>query len=377
MIGLLIVVIILLVCSCNNEMLPVQDEVPVAFSAKDNGTTTRATITTDLRKIGVFGYSHTGNFNDELALRFPDFFLNQPVADLQDNDIWTYSGVRKYWPQDGRYLSFFAYAPYIDVEDIFTLYPASVVNAGTPTIDYTVPSGIIDQIDLVYGNRMNMTYADSDDGEVELTLDHALTRVDFVVKLDEKEMVRPFKVEFNELTVRNVVGNGTLNIGKAMDDPNLWTTMRPNDVTGWVSYTMTPGGHGGLANLVFDTRLTEPDVKAGEIDAWNWNRLFIPGQYLMLIPQDLEGKVDGLTPAEVQLKYTVTNIFTGEVSEREEIIPLWLASLPKWKPGMGVTYQITISILEGIEIEFEIEAYIDLTPWVDKNSNDPVYGTVG
>lgn len=365
-------------CSGGGESLPAQDEKAVTFSAKGGEAETRAAITTELRKIGVFGYSHTGDFDDDPAMRIPDFFLNQAVADLPGNGTWTYSGVRKYWPQDGRNVSFFAYAPFIDVQDSFTLYPAAIANTGAPRITYTVPAGILDQIDLIYGNSVNLTYDLTNNGQVELEMEHALTRVDFVVKLDGAEKNRPFVVRFNELTVRNVAGTGTFDLSKYIWTPDkLWTPVRPLEDSGWASYTMTPGGHGGLADLVFDARVVDPDTEAGQTDAWNWNRLFKQGQYLMLIPQSLEDTEDELTPAEISLKYTFTNVYSGEVSDVEEVIPLARAMLPAWLPGAGVTYQLTVSLMEGTAIEFEIGQFIVPTPWEDLNSGNPVTGGVG
>ncbi len=268
-----------------------------------------------------------------------------------------------------------AYAPFVDVEDTFTLYPENIADLGAPKIDYTVPAGITDQIDLIYGNRPDMTYADSNGGQVELTMNHALTRVDFEVKLDDEEKGRPFLVEFTELAVRNVVGAGTLDMSKSLADADLWTTTRPADDTGWVGYTMTPGGHGGLVELTFDAR--NPAPAAEDVDPWDWNRLFKDGQYLMLIPQTLMATGDGLTPAEVVLKYTITNVYSGTVEQVQQVLPLGVVSRPTWEPGMGITYRITISILDGVQIEFSIEGFISGTPWVNRNGNDPITGIVG
>jgi hypothetical protein len=335
----------------------------------------RATVTTSLRKIGVFGYSHTGAFDDALASCLPDYFLNQDVTDLPGDGTWTYDGVRKYWPQDGRLLSFFAYAPFEDVEDAFTLYPETITDLGAPKINYTVPAGIIDQIDLMYANSKDMTYADSNNGQVEFTMNHALTKVDFEVKLDTEEQGRPFSVEFTELTVRNVVGEGTLDLSKALTDADLWTTTRPADDTGWASYTMTPGGHGGLVSLTFDAQNVTPE--GADVDAWDWNPLFIDGQYLMLIPQTLMVQSDGLTPAEIELKYTVSNLYSGTVEDMSVVLPLGGSNIQAWEPGMGITYQITVSILDGVQIEFSIEGFIDGTPWVNQSGDSPITGTVG
>jgi hypothetical protein len=362
-------------CLTDREITPDNTATGKVIGFSTQTAATRATVTTSLRKIGVFGYSHAGPFDDDLTSRLPDFFLNQDVADLPGDGTWTYDGVRKYWPLDGTLLSFFAYAPFEDVEDAFTLYPQTIAQVGAPKINYTVPVGIIDQIDLMYGNRKDMTYADSNNGQVGLTMDHPLTRVDFEVKLDTKEQGRPFIVEFTSLTVRNVTGTGTLDLSKPLTDADLWTTTRPATDAGWASYTMTPGGHGGLADVTFDAQNVSP--AAGEVDAWDWNSLFRTGQYLMLIPQTLMAQGDGLTPAEVELDYTVTNKYSGTIDNMSVVLPLGGATIPSWEPGMGITYQITVSILDGVQIEFSIEGFINGTPWVNQNGSNPVTGTVG
>jgi hypothetical protein len=363
-------------CSADRDAVPdTRDNGHAVTFGEPQAAATRATITASLRKIGVFGYSHAGAFAADPSARFADYFLNRSVADLPGNGTWTYDGPRKYWPEGGTRLSFFAYAPFVDVEDTFALYPKRSTDPGAPRIVYTVPAAMFDQIDLLWGNRLDMTYADSNNGQVGLTMDHALTRIDFEVKLDEGERGRPFTVKVTGLEVRNVVGAGTLDLSKAPTDPGLWTTARPASDAGWAKYTMTPEGHGELADLTFDARNAAP--APGATDPWVWNNLFKPNQYLMLIPQALTAQGDGLTPAEVVLKYTGTNERGGAVENKEVTLPLGGTLIPVWKPGMGVTYQITVSVLNGVQIGFDIEGFVSGTPWVDQNGGDPVTGMVG
>lgn len=343
----------------------------IGFRAAGAGAASRATVTTSVRKIGVFGYSHTGSFTDALNSRFPDYFLNQPVLDKAGNGIWSYDGVTKYWPREGINVSFFAYAPYIDVENTFTLHPSVMADKGTPTIAYTVPANIYDQVDLLWSNALDQTYA-TNNGTVAFTMEHALTRVDFQIKLDDEEKERPFVVTIKSLKVENVTGSGTLDLSKSPSDASLWTTTRPANDSGWDSYVLTPASGGGLRELVFDARTTVTQ----QYDPYTYTPMFASGEYLMLIPQCIDSQPDDLSPAQVTIAYSYANVYSGETFEDEKTIALARPALSLWNPGQGVTYQMQLSLVDGITVELEIEGFITGTPWDDANSTNPVTGSV-
>ena len=332
----------------------------VAFDTRVE-THTRGTEVTALRKIGVFGYTHAGSWAANEASLRPDHFFNKAVVDRPGDGTWTYDGVHKYWPPNDIRVSFFAYAPYIDVENTFTLYPDSTYEPGAPTIDYSVPAGLADQIDLLWARSVDQTY-ESNGGVVELEMNHAMTRVDFEVKLDENE-TGPLAVEITGMTLRNLTGSGVLDLSKSSTDAGLWTSPAPTGVSDLAKYTITPDS--GLKTIAFDARSGEK----------TWCALFEDGQYLMLIPQALGDKGIGC-PAEIVLELEVTNSLTGTVEAREQVLPLSLPDLDTWKPGMGVTYKIILCLTDGSRIEFDIEGFIGDTPW-DKVEDSIPQGTVG
>lgn len=343
-------------------------EYPIVFLGGD--LPSRALVTSAVRKIGVFGYSHEGSFAD--AFKVPDYFLNQAVIDKDNNGSWSYSGVTKYWPREGINVSFLAYSPYIDVENTFEIYPSNVSNTGTPTITYTVPSNIYDQVDLLWSNALNKTYTNSNHGQVELAMAHALTRVDFRIKLDDKEKERPYIVTINKLMVQNIIGSGVLDLSKSPGDAMLWSTTRPANNSGWASYTLTPDNGGGLQELVFDTRTTSVQ----KYDPFANNNMFTTGQYLMLIPQRINNQSDGLTPAQITLSYSFTNVYSGETTQREEVLPLSQTALSEWKAGQGIIYQMNLSLVSGTTVDLDIEGFLSGTPWEDVNSTNPITGSV-
>lgn len=110
-----------------------QGQVPVLFDSYVNRATTRAGLTSDITDevikanpgsttwggFGVFAYYTDNKEYDQLAT--PNFFYNQLIK--YSTDHWTYDPV-KYWPNeygenaisdDADKVSFFAYAPYVEV----------------------------------------------------------------------------------------------------------------------------------------------------------------------------------------------------------------------------------------------------------------------
>ncbi|HJD76868.1 MAG TPA: fimbrillin family protein, partial [Bacteroides reticulotermitis] len=114
----------------------------IGFGFTSQATRGTSTETADLKKIGVFGYSHTNAWSTgNTAGNSPDYFLNKAV--IKKNGTWEYDGVIKYWPSD-RKVSFFAYAPYSDVEGTFDeVYPDRETDvASSPYIKYLVPTDV-------------------------------------------------------------------------------------------------------------------------------------------------------------------------------------------------------------------------------------------
>jgi hypothetical protein len=344
-------------CNSDDGLSREAEERVISFVTGTVGT--RALPTTSVKKIGVFGYSHQGLFSTTSTTLIPDYFLNKAVIDPAGTGNWSYSGVVKYWPTDDDIkLSFFAYAPYIDVEDTFILKPGIISDQGAPTIEYTVPADIATQIDLMWSNAFDQVYA-TNSGRVDFTMNHALTKVNFAVKLAAAEAGRPYMVTIKELTLQNLIGEGTLNLAKTVGDADLWSFVYPADDTGLTAYTYVPGT--GLADLTLD---------AGDLASTSsYASLFIGGHSLMLIPQILRDQLNGLSTPEVVIKYSYINTYSGETIEDEATLKLATPTLEQWLAGAGVNYQITVSLLEGTEIEFDIEGMLANTPWVDGGGN--------
>jgi len=113
---------------------------------------------------GVFAYYTDGTRYSQLSL--PNFMYNQQVA--WDGSKWTYSPI-KYWPNEfggggsseADFLTFFAYAPYVDVSPTTGLVTAndrcgifgltSSKESGDPVVKYHTNYDLTKQVDLCYG----------------------------------------------------------------------------------------------------------------------------------------------------------------------------------------------------------------------------------
>lgn len=193
-----------LVAACSNDAdevvsgyVPSNNAIAIDAST-DDGLTTRASgeindnTTLQGKSIGVFG-SYTGELKYENTTVSPDFMYNQEVK--YENGSWTYRPV-KYWPNDSRdYVSFFAYAPFVEnpqsnTEGIIDM--SKLYDLGDPWVNYRIAadpwSTTSPQVDLLYGQQElteggNTTYTpwldqqkptDPANGRMKFTFRHAL-----------------------------------------------------------------------------------------------------------------------------------------------------------------------------------------------------------
>lgn len=168
-------------CSKNEVTTTSADNNAIGFGLY-TGVSTKSTVVDDTAiqssGFGVFGY-----YTDDTAWTGSDesanFMYNQEVT---HDGSWSYTPV-KYWPNENTdYISFFAYAPYIDGTDVKYATLSTASEGGTPTVtfDYSGEFDMSKTTDFVAGNAIDKT---QDDGDVEFTLSHELTRVALSVAL--------------------------------------------------------------------------------------------------------------------------------------------------------------------------------------------------
>ena len=152
-----------------------------------SGSQTTETLKTN--GFGVFAY-YTGQNNYVSNKFIPDFMYNTKVTGTTTS--WEYSPVR-YWPNtDGDKISFFAYAPYVDVnsnsgtaKDLsttgITAISSNNVNE-TPKVSYTLADDKTQSVDLLWGVKKgtvsdlnkDLTRTQANISGVGFTFKHAL-----------------------------------------------------------------------------------------------------------------------------------------------------------------------------------------------------------
>lgn len=234
----------LILAGCNgftepsDRQEPVED-LPVGFSVytlrqqqTKAGTPGEVTITelqTGSLKdagFGVFAYHNTSAYAGNLA---PDFMYNQQVK--YSSPSWGYNPV-KYWPNNtGEMLSFFAYAPWVDVNEatgrvtdassgtgIMAL--SSHTATGDPLVSYASTADLAKGVDLCWADaatlrdrtRPNVT------DKVQMNFKHATAKLN--VQIDAAvdattvgtSVATYTKIYLRSITLKGFAMEGTLNL---------------------------------------------------------------------------------------------------------------------------------------------------------------------
>lgn len=218
------------------------------------GDITTANLSNSKDGFAVFAYyTKAADWTDSDK---PDFMYNQQVRNIAsfavapaESNPTDYSSARfpsgwyytplKYWPNgqnsteyaaagtSADKLSFFAYAPHIAVSAgaPVTATPAdgegiTAVSlnsaAGIPTINFTVPSMVEEQIDLLWANPVLNVTKQALSGRVAFTFKHALAKLNVQVR----NVVDDLTGTTGNLANDNGDGNGTL------DDGETWVILK-------------------------------------------------------------------------------------------------------------------------------------------------------
>lgn len=230
-------------------------------------------------------------------------------------------GRELYWPANGR-VRFFAFAPTVDdfikMKNGGSLAISPAEKTGSPTITYTVPSDVTEQIDLM---TVNTTATGATNSTVNLQFKHALTAVK--IKCGSNMLAG----KITEVTIKGVYGTGTQVIGS-----DKWTIPEGTATT---EYSIKQEINLPSAN---DKDATKPDKVHTPADTpiagTDTDNLTF-----MLIPQKLE------QGAEMIIK------FTDKATNTERTISGSLAG-QTWEAGKVVCYVISPS---SINVSVKVE----------------------
>lgn len=334
-------------CTQNEEISSLETQKAITFDTyvgRDAATRASVINKTALQDagFGVLGY-YTEDAWAETAT--PNFMYNQKVSGAN----WGYEPL-KYWPATGK-ISFFAYAPYDEDAEL-----SANTEAGTPTLTYTVPDAVGEQIDLlVAGAQKNQT------GDiVNFTFKHALSRIGFGVKLADGSAVdNQTTIAFSSIALTaDFDSSNTLTLDLDGSDNVQWGTPTPaTDVT----YTLSDTNIETITSL--STANTAP--------------INNESSYLMVLPQDFSGVGDemeitanfSLSTEDDKLdggEFTANYEFTGKVALELEAGKAYTIVLVLGKTGdTDGDDDDDDSIL--VPVKFAVDVVDD---WADPNPKD-------
>ena len=310
------------------------------FSARTPRTITRAGVAGDITNngndntnnigevgFGVFGYYTPGTMYGPTAT--PNFMYNQKVT--KDGDNWMYEPA-KYWPNefgseaastDKDRLSFFAYAPHVDVEpttglpfegDLDKNITALSTNTATgdPLVKYVVDTDPQSSVDLLWGvapatlDGIGVAFTDFDgktirqgepfinlvkpsdpEKEIMFNLCHALAKVKFTIDAqladDEAEInADETRIYVRWIKINGIALKGALNLNNgyrpeypnwlsyAGDEPLKFTDVIINDGRKDGKEATSWGADGNEKNVLLNSNIIQNDGSF-DTDPWGYD----------------------------------------------------------------------------------------------------------
>jgi len=228
-------------CSQSSDLADteVTTQTPVSFDtylAKTRagvlGSQTTETLKTN--GFGVFAYYTTQDY--QAGSTIPNFMYNTKVtgSTTGTTTTWNYTPLR-YWPNNDGKISFFAYAPYVDVDNTTGLPTDKTYgitglprndNGTTPMISYNLGSDITNSVDLLRGVKK------SNNAEMNVNL----TRTSDIVGFTFKHALAKFNIKAKTVSAIDASTKVTIESVKITDSNNLSQTGTLNLVDGsWSS----------------------------------------------------------------------------------------------------------------------------------------------
>lgn len=277
---------------------------------------------------GIVDYTTTGNYPR------PDFMYDQPVAWSAAEGRWNYSPV-KYWPNStenavSRYVSFFAYAPFVEGTVINSASGTGVTGMTwasdlRPHVIYTVDEEGTNSVDLLWANNKDATrngqgliyYEDAVEKwqAVPLEFKHALSCVEVYVQRvydeptysgktagKETDTTKIFMQELKFKT-KNTATNGLFKKGRLNLEDGTWGDYTDNSdpkhpEQAWKAgdFSLTFPATAFVDSIAGTLSENETEIRNLELEKWGDKttgvdqdsvKLFKTGS-IMLIPQTEE-----------------------------------------------------------------------------------------
>ncbi len=291
----------------------------IGFGIKGAVTKGSATVTADVDSVGVFGfYTGTDAWATAGATATPDYFCDKLVE--KNGAVWTYTP-EKYWPVSTDKLSFFAYAPHSSTTN-GVVVPSGADDEGVPTLAYTVDAAPSKHIDLLWAAPQYDKSRPVVATPVQLTMDHALTRISFSAAMKEQGVAgKYYKATVTEISINNVKTKGTLNLatgGWTLDEDLQTYDLLLSD--------------GMLVNKEFDNNVPG-DIFNDLVPGKNYTSITPANGYLMVLPQTLSDDI--FLSITVEITGNITTTVTSSLQLN--------TTTAQWEPGQAINYQFQIS----------------------------------
>lgn len=329
---------------------------------------------TNFNQFGVFASYTDGNWTPNSPI---NFMFNQEVNKSGNN--WTYSPL-KYWPADQSYkVSFFAYAPYAASENGISLV-TDKTGAGAPQILYTINDRELGKMaDFVADVEIDHSKEAKDESGIDqvkenvtFSLQHELTRVNILAKLDRNAFGANDVANKTKVNIKSVEFTGTEDLFAAK---GIYTFATENDKRGTWQTTSTQDGDtinlASIFNAQVDTELSPYAIPGVSVGTTNAVPLFETDEYLFLIP--VAGETGLATAGDVKMKIaydivTVDSAVNGGYTATPAVKEI---SLPVGALKQGYAYLYTLTFgLNEIVLSAEVSDWSTAEPEEDVDWDD-------
>lgn len=337
----------------------------VGKNAQTKATTIDATVAGQ-EGIGVLAW-HTAfdqATEEILTQNAPKFMNNIKLTMDATTNKWTYSP-KRYWPSTGAMVSFYAYAPYVELNpstpytgnDTYGRQNITIAEDENPQneggqyiIGLNVPAnpdasntGVEYQYftDLMVSRKGNTTDYNNQnlnkdhEGEVNLTMKHALSKISFVAKAGDTQ---------GEYEDAKVVIDNIKIIGKFADNGkyNMFTekwTGLPSTPRETYNYVNTDGTDNDPFTVLADALYNNTSVEQTTLSGWY--NLTKPTHDLMVIPFITEDTPASIT--KITGQYTVKSTATGTTYE-DDVVPFETEVNINLEEGKHYIFQLDIAL---------------------------------
>ena len=411
--------LVLMACSSTDESvkddLKNAEPLPVNFDAYVNKGVTRAGFTGDLGGgssynlttagvgFGIFAY-YTDNL-EYSSTTIPNFMYNQKVT--WSSSKWNYSPI-KYWPNeygntassdDIDKVSFFAYAPYVDVtastgqvtgDKTYGITQLSRNTAtGDPLVKYiTRASGSVvtdHGVDLLWAvNNSNglpylnqtRTAGTTSDDKIQFTFNHALAKIGAMIQAGDDFVdygtdatANKTKIYVRSVTITGFATKGALNLNNIEANKPLWYGYDGGDLT-FDGITVNDGrkdGREGTAdgtqsnekNAYLDPNIIQTNTATTGVTKGSSYSLFLSSLYV--IPSGGSEKVDLTIVYDVETEdanlstYLSDGVTHGSSIENRITKTNVLSGLSTTGIEAGKVYNLSITLgMKDIELSADI-----------------------